>query len=167
MGVDCRIYLPPDTRVGDVAKVLGLLAGLPGELKPLGGASGGIYLDVPGAQVKSSEPVPECAAIHFGDHYVLYHFEGDGPGYNPAGGPASVIMLPPSTPFWCGIAKGLVEFFGGVVDFNDSDDSDRDLEVERPRPWNNPCDGEPWDTFQREMAAVKPAEPLPEVAAYT
>lgn len=170
MGVDLKCYLPPETRCDDVAKVVGLALGCKGRLEPLGGDA--VHLVVEGVSLKPSPAgLASCAVIEVKapggyQHQILFHHEFEAPGYNPEGGPAHVGIIRRSTPLWCGVAKRLVDFFGGSVDFNDHDDSYEDFKVERPRPWNNPCDGEPWERFQREMAAVQPAIHMPEVAAY-
>lgn len=154
MGVDCRIHLRQDCRVDDVAKVIGILAGLKPEKVMFDGRSGGYYCQVPGVEVKSSGAVVEMAVIVLSGnlvdgragHSCYYHFEGE---------PSGRLVSMASTPFWCAVAKGVVDFFGGRVDFNDCDSVQTDYAA-KPKGRNNPTDGEAWGKFQDRMLKLKP-----------
>lgn len=154
MGVDTCIRLPADVRVHDVAECIGILAGLTPQKTPIG--QGSYACRVPGVEVKPSS-IPTCCEINIrgklidgeGHHYVLYHFEPD--GLNPGR-----LILPRCTAFWICIARSLVKFFGGTVDYCDCDSVDVDFKRDRPRPRNNPSDGAEWYEFQDEMLALKP-----------
>jgi hypothetical protein len=161
MGVDCKIELSADARVFDVAIVMGQLAGLPLSEKP--------YVDVTGVQVQPASL--GCANILLSgemvdgekNHHVLYHFEG------PRG---TRLLLPPSTPFWCAVADGLIEFFGGRVDYDDCDEVKWDREVPHPEWPNDPVsedenDNRLYEEYQRRLRSVKPIKVLrTDVACY-
>jgi hypothetical protein len=66
------------------------------------------------------------------------------------------LMMPPSTPFWIAVGKGLCKFFGGRIDYNDCDSTDWDRVYRRPRKNNSPGDGEEWNDFQQAMFDLKP-----------
>lgn len=165
MGIDCRIYLPDNVRIKDVADVLGRAAGCP--------LSTG-YARVAGVAVLSIPDVPSAAEIQVAPaggcvdgepvHRVTYHFETDGRGR---------LLTPPSTPFWVAVARRLVGFFGGVVDYDDSDDCDVDFaRPHRANRFNCPTDGEDWDSLQGRIAAVPPLSAgelaaAADLAAYT
>lgn len=165
MGIDCCVYLPPETRVKDVASAIGLLAGCESTWRQS-------WVVVNGIEVQAVDFIPCCANIRVTTPsgqvlWALFHFEFNDPTQRPEGGPAWVGIMPSSTPLWCGIATGLVRFFGGGVDYQDCEAPGAwDFAAPRPRPYNNPCDGAPWDEFQRALAALQPVDPMPEVAAY-
>lgn len=150
MGVNCRITLPPAARVDDVANVIGRLSGAKAIWKELDG-SGGWYCKVEQVTVKPSS-VPECADIQWTGadgvfQYVMYHFEWDEKGNRG--------LLPTSTAFWVAAACRLVDFFGGQVDYNDSDGQMCDYS-RRQQPGIHANDGEEWDQLQEKIMAVKP-----------
>lgn len=140
MGVDTRISLPPNVRVQDVASVVGALAGLTGSLGS-------------GAGVRGIETVPQMCRIGLwrADRCFAtfnFHFEG-------YGGRRAVVGR--STAFNIAMGRALVDFFGGWVDYSDSDDEDEDYVVQdKPDPENCPEDGAEWDDLQRRIASVKP-----------
>lgn len=153
MGTDCKIRLPTDVRVGDVAKVMGILSGLKAERMPLDRTSYAVR--VPGASVAPSS-IPECCYVNLNGKLVrgdgvaqaFYHFE-------PSGGVGRLLM-PRSTAFWICIGRGLVKFFGGSVDYNDCDNKAVDFRAKKPRKRNNPENDKEWHDFQDAMLAVKP-----------
>ena len=166
MGVDCRVTLPDRVRVQDVADVIAACAGNRPERCSFGQGRGW-YADVPGVKVSGCDGTPGMASIIFPDvngesRIVYYHFEWSSGGRG---------MLPPSTPFWVAIAKRLVDFFGGSVDYGDADDSEQDY----TRPWREDCraeDGAEWEAFQERKMRVTPLtlgefEEARRVAAYT
>lgn len=154
MGINCRIFLPGNVRVGDVANVLGISAGL----KPRWVTTKDYRIvKVNGVQVSQIKDVAELARIELqGDlidstkyHYVLYHFEFRN----------GRLLLPPSTDFWIACGKSLVDFFGGAVDFNDCDNTPVDYKVTRKSSKNNcPEKDKDWDIFQQRLMNIKPIE---------
>lgn len=165
MGVDCRITLPHTARLRDVADVIGILLGKEAELAPLSRNS--IHCKVEGVTTKSSAVV-ECAEIeikdalwghdgHRGDRWFLYHFEFEN-GYSTDGDyhtESGRGILPRATAINIAMAVELVKFFGGEVDFNDSDAKDVDFKAPTKKDIQA-CNGEGWEKFQRRMAAVQP-----------
>lgn len=144
MGADCKIYLSGDTRVGDAAKVLGKLAGLEshwGEDREHGAR----WVTVPGADVVCTV-VPEMVQIIVGEYKVYWHFEEH--PYR--------LMAPRSTAFWIAAGRRLVEFFGGYIDYDDSDRSEKDYALSSPRTTNSPDDGAEWDVFQQAISDLRP-----------
>ena len=116
MGVDCKIHLPGNARVKDVAKILAILDGC--KVSKYEHESGAYWADVETVKVAGIDNLPECARITWegatGKRFVLYHFEPDeGNGR---------LLMPPSTSWWIAAAKFLVDFYGGSADFNDCDD---------------------------------------------
>lgn len=180
MGVDSVLSLPPGTRVGDVAKVLGAAFGLDRGMHPFRDREGGFF-EVPGAKVKVVENVPtmlwvilsgpgvddparlgvslgiEMQAgeqILWRDRGAYWHYEND--RAEVAGSP---MVCAGSTPHWIAALRRAGEFFGGVLDRNDCDVSLAD-EVWPPvaehRPYSN---GDEWQRLQDDMAAVEPLTP--------
>ena len=125
MGVNVQCSLPANVGISDASEVIGILAGLPVETIFV---SGGKYKEdwsydtVPGVTIKGNVTSPTMADISIkGDlidgeklHYYYWHFEGSN---------GSRSFSPKSTPFWIAICKGLVEFFGGELVYNDCSDS--------------------------------------------
>ncbi len=163
MGVDCKILLPAAARLRDVADVMGALAGFPMHKKhfnpPSSGWSAGREYGDKGVEIKPCGGTLEsCAMIHLNNtadcqiidgqagHYVMYHFEGSRKGER--------LLNPPSTDFWIAIGKGLVDFFGGRVDFNDCDDIDVDYE-QPERDDIHAEDDDEWYALQNRKLAVK------------
>lgn len=179
MGVNVRCRLPGGIRLGNVAQVAAALLGHEKIHEPISGAPSSIFARVKGHSKKCcGDNLPECAYIVLdtrvdnpvaksinksdGDSYhLMYHFEGDHLG---------PLMLPACTGAKIALCVGLVDFFGGEVDFCDSDDSDVDYEVER-RSDIHATDGEEWNHLNNRILAVEPitAEELykyEEFAAY-
>jgi hypothetical protein len=153
MGVDCKIMLPDNVRVKDVAKVIGIAAGL---LPKWDGSHGAKWVEVPGADVKTTS-IPEMAVINLdgghlidgeSKHFVFYHFESSRGGR---------LMGPRSTAFWLAVAHRLVDFFGGVIDYQDCDSQYCDYgSAANTREENSPEDDEEWVRFQERLFNVKP-----------
>ena len=165
MGINTNIYLPHDVRVRDVAEVIGILAGLEVTKSPLhNGCEEPWGIRVSGATIKGNENVPQiCDIVLKGElidgekeHFAYYHFEVS--GFQPPNEKRkySRMVSQRMSPFWIAVGIKLAMFFGGAVDFNDSDDNDFDMVFGKPRKWNDEEDGEPWQNFQREMFELKP-----------
>jgi len=129
MGVNVICTLPADVQVQDASDVMGILAGLPMETKFVDGEKFGqtysqtnSYARMPGVTVKGLVDSPTIADIIMtGDmidgeqiHCYYWHFEGSG---------GTRSFGPKSTAFWIAICKGLVDFFGGELVYNDCSDS--------------------------------------------
>jgi hypothetical protein len=172
MGVDCRIQIPLDVPIEEVADAMGILAGLPIQTKTIESCGQAIpYPVVQGITYKMYDKTPGMVdillnketvidALVDGDnmHSVYFHHCS----YDEPNGKVCNIMSPPSTSFWCAIGKKLVNFFGGRVIFNDSDyekgtnvyTSKRHCPVDK---WGRiPSDGKPWDKYQAAFAKLSP-----------
>lgn len=144
MGIDCKIYLPAKARLHDVADVIGLLRGHRATWDATQR-----FIIVDGVLTRPSN-VSECADIIIGDARFLYHFEfGD---HGERG------IMPRSNPANIALAKGLVDFFGGRVDFNDGDDIECDYFVEE-QPDINATNGDAWMRLQNRKMAVRAGDP--------
>lgn len=156
MSIDTRIWLPESVQIRDVGNVMGILAGLPFEKRSFGDGKDCWYVDVAGVSRRGIEVMPECAEIYLRgsmvdgetNHFAMYYFESVRVGYR--------LLMPRSTPFWKAIGRGLVDFFGGEVDYNDCDDIDVDYSVPNQYPEGFPLNNGPWREFQEKMANIKP-----------
>lgn len=153
MGIDCKIRLPEDVRVRDVADVVALLAGRPFRWVE---QAGGRWIEVDAVEVRSlGDVLVECAEILIAEGpgvvreklRVLYHFEPSEGGR---------LLMPRATAAWVAVGRRLVEFFGGSVDYNDCDGIQEDYRARPPRDDNKPENGVEWNTFQAAKAAVVP-----------
>jgi len=157
MGVDCNILPPNDVRVRDVARAIGILMGGEAIREPLcHDPNAGWSVQVPGVQVLPSV-VPECAEININfeaqdgvEHWVMFHYEV-------SGSQGARLLSPPSTPLWCAVGTALVNFFGGQVDYNDSDDDDTGPQkTVAPLHYNDPVNDSEWTAFQERLMGLGP-----------
>jgi hypothetical protein len=161
MGIDTRIHLPANVQVGDVAKVIGILAGLPPVKTILEQCrrDDAWFVRVEGITVTGTLGVPEMASINLKGklidgqevHNVFYHFEdSDDRG-------DWRLLMPRSTAFWIAMGRRLIDFFGGYMDYADYDDERVDYESP-VKPWreNAPEDGAQWQAFQERVFNVIP-----------
>lgn len=157
MGVNCRILLPPAARIYDVADVLGGLAGL--QVKKRKTNPWATYVlgvdcrSYPGKGLEAYALIslrPEIRKDLVGGsrcHECMYHFEGGPKGER--------LLMPRSTAFWIAVGKGLVDFFGGTLDFQDFDDKYSDYK--KPMVADiHAEDGNEWDRLQNRKLNVKP-----------
>ena len=157
MGVDCIITLPSYTRVRDVAEVIGVAMGMPHELRKFSERDdSGSYCHVEGVRV---HPTSEATLAEIKVDGVAvdgneiresfwYHFEFDATGQRG-------IMLR-STALAIVLGRRLVNFLGGMVDYNDSDNTDVDYYCSPQYPDGLPKDGEEWNEYQRKINDVLP-----------
>lgn len=82
-----------------------------------------------------------------GEYHLTYHFES-----GPMGEP---LIMPKSTAAKISLSKALIEFFGGTIDFNDSDSSELDFKSPRKKDISA-SDGKPWYSLQDRILALKP-----------
>ncbi len=153
MGMDCKIYLPHNIRVDDVASVIGACLGCPKSKQSL--STNSWVARVNGASVLPSA-MPELCIIRITNGTVddqsnwtfHYHFECHRLGR---------LIMPRSFAVNIALGKRLVNFFGGILDYNDYDDSDVDYEVKcKDDKTNRPEDGEQWDDLQRRIFDTPP-----------
>lgn len=152
MGVDCKINLPDNVSIKNVASVIGAVCGCPAKKVPLNNTSW--YAEVSGVVVLPTAIV-EMARIQIlrttldgvSGHEVFYHFECR----------CGRLLSPKSTAFWIAVGRRLVEFFGGTMDYNDCDDLECDYRVPgKTGEDNSPQDGVPWHVFQQRILDIKP-----------
>ena len=133
MGINTKVYLPAKARISDVSKVIGKLL-----------RSKKISIE--------SCIIPECAKINIIDgknteHHFLYHFEFDSEGNH------GIVIS--STARNIAIAKGLVDFFGGKIDFNNCDCVECDYYIPE-QLYINAEDGDEWDKLQYRINSIEP-----------
>jgi len=125
MGINVKCTLPANVQVRDASEVMGILAGLPikdNYVKGRYGQEDWSYPTVPGVEVKGNVNSPTMADVFIkGDlidgeksHFWYWHFEGHS---------GTRAFDPKSTAFWIAVCKGLVDFFGGELIYNDCSDS--------------------------------------------
>jgi hypothetical protein len=161
MGVDVRIMVNARARIRDVADVIGILAGKQPYKRDFDGFDGW-STEVDDVEYKPSKHMAECAEIMIRssqeqplvdghkNHWVLWHWE-------PSEKYHCHVMQPPSTPFWIAVGKGLVDFFGGKLDYNDCDSKDIDYEARgRVRLGEYSEDGIGWEKLQNAKLNLKP-----------
>lgn len=158
MGIDTRILLPTNVRIHDVATVIAKLVGIPVTKEILDKHSYHAKIapetDNRGLKVVTSS-VPSMLMIQWwGGSEVrpqgnmFYHYES---GYDYFMG---VLHGDDGA---IAIGKGLVDFFGGIVDFNDCDNEDHDYSMPtKSRKMNAPEDGPEWHNFQDRILALEP-----------
>ena len=172
MGIDCKIYLPANVAIDNVANVIGILAGAKSKKHYFqDDIKGGWSTEVEGVKITTSG-IPTCAYIEIQGLseasrkcrennfiHVLYHFE------TPTG---ERLLMPSSNNFWIAISKKLVDFFGGRVDFNDCDSVEINYKVEpKEDKFNNPQDGDEWYNLQNRLLELKPLTDDDFQSAYT
>lgn len=160
MGVDCKIFLPANIRGDDVAKVVGLVAGVKPEKRYFDERrNSGYYCHVPDVKFQVTT-IPGIANIQLpcdqklvdGEtyHSVYYHFEYIHKGVN------GRLLSPPSTAFWICVGKKLVDFFGGKVNYNDCKE---EWDYCKPfKHWKKNCpeDGKEFNNLQNRMLSLMP-----------
>tara|TARA_B100000949_G_C14214101_1_gene421556 strand:- start:557 stop:1132 length:576 start_codon:yes stop_codon:yes gene_type:complete len=124
MGVNVTCTLPADVKVKDASEVMGILAGLPIKeeyIEGRNGQEGWYYVTVPGVEVTRTSSLAMVDILIKGDlidgqsnHYYYWHFEGHN---------GTRSFGPKSTAFWIAVCKGLVDFFGGQLIYNDCSSS--------------------------------------------
>jgi hypothetical protein len=71
--------------------------------------------------------------------------------------PSGSVNVPVGEPDGVVLMTKVVDFFGGELDYNDSDDSECDYSVpEKTVDENSPQDGEAWYNFQNRVLNIKP-----------
>lgn len=159
MGVDTFVVLPGNVEVRNVASVLGKLFG---NGHTWGSSGDTRWVEVFTVEVSVNSTTPSMAMI-YGDNRLserggrfcaYYHFEtsyGDHTGRQVTLGRAYAERI--------AVGKALVDFFGGVLVFNDCenhDDPANRYEVPaKTAEENSPQDGQPWYDLQRRMSDIQ------------
>jgi hypothetical protein len=175
MGVNAVIHLPCNVRIKDVADVMGILAGqkiVEKETTFNSFSPPFKYFVVEGVRIESCDArgtgvMTDCANIFLenltgaalaarsdaGENaYAMYNFEPSNP--TPSAGR---LLYPKSTAFWIAIGKGLVDFFGGDIDYSDCDSKEADFKRKAKSNSENCPENDPHYGKQRErMRSLKP-----------
>jgi hypothetical protein len=161
MSVNTHIYLQSDVRGLDVAKAIAVLAGLPVISRDYGWTVQGITSPMiePTFELKGSMIDGEDT------HRFYVHYESDDfIGHDR-------LIMPPSTAFWVAIGRRLIEFFGGVLIYQDCASLDGD--EHHVRSWHYPQEADDEGCFElsARICALQPLsraelESAEEVAYY-
>jgi len=145
---------------------MGMLLGCKGHFQLFGTRNKDGYAEVEGVRVASVEGVPECARIVVEsprareNKYLLWHYYADSIDGIQKGGKGWHEIIGGARALNMALFVGMVDFFGGKVDFNDCDSSEVDYSV-KPKEsiWGHkfsPEDNALWDEMQYKILAVKP-----------
>ena len=163
MGINVVATLPPECRIGDVAHVAGILLGNKFTKKAL--SENSYYVFVDGVSVRANTPSnptladmvitlnpknPAAASIIRSDgnpYHFDYFFEFDKTGERG--------LYPKSTAAKIALCVGIVQCFGGKVDFNDCDTKSVNYRA-KPFKYTGAQDGDEWNRLQDRIMAVKP-----------
>lgn len=152
MSVCTKIKLPEDVRVRHVAKVIGILFGLPKRWHKHTRDTKWVVVD--GVWVEGRKDIPEsCDIVLKGEMFgrdTCYSFGY----YFESSEPSGRVMCLDSTPLAIALGQGLCKFFGGKLHYTDVSDV-VDEEFPKPRSVNNPEDSLEWDEFQQDLWKVK------------
>lgn len=157
MGVDVKLYVPPDVESGHVADFFAIKLGAKPKWNPEG------WVDVEGnPRAEGVSVVSAMDHIYLGpaaDKYVehpvrpSFHYASrfKGKNYNQ--------LMMKSTPVRVALAVEAARFFGGVVVARDFDPDDF-LRFKRTAPVDKygliPDDGAPWERYQKALSKLKP-----------
>lgn len=152
MGVDCKIYLPPQVALDYVACAVALAGGARSEIAAFGGDRPFEAIYVASLTVKPST-IATLANVVFHDevrnvsHKLVYHFE-----FGVAGERG---FMPRSHPYWLAVGRKVVDAFGGRIDYDDSDDKYADYET--PLRWPENWSGNAgFATLQEILRSIEP-----------
>jgi len=160
MGADCNLFLPAGADIEDVATVAAVLMGCEYKLeKPFDEAREGsqaVRLKKGVQSFHCSDTIPSmCVFVFKGNlvdgengHNCSWHWEGHGRN------PSLRMLSMSSTAFWIAVARGLADFFGGEVDYNDCDNKDVNYKVKSKSRKHD--DGDAFYNYQRRMTEAKP-----------
>jgi len=164
MGCDSNLELPCDVRAGQFAKVLGIVAGLPFKLEPLG--ESGIAIRVDGAEAEPTGiegmtevtlQAPKGMSLVDGEehHSCTFHYSSR---TDDRKGICSCV-IGRSTPFWGAALEKAARWFGGRVVYNDCGSGRGNSKTfKRGCPTDKhglvPDDGEAWNEYHRRLAKM-------------
>ena len=154
MSTQTIISLPGNVRITSAALVIAKLLGCPSRYEPInpGQPHYGMVTRVDGITIGNMLDAPQVAWIRLetpqGIRRYTYLFESHGTDKH---------VTSPQEPEIIRVGIGLVDFFGGVVDFDDSDLNFADYKV-RPKSnsSNQPQSDRDWLRLQRRIHALTP-----------
>jgi hypothetical protein len=170
MSTCCNIFLPSDVIISNVVEVIGILLGQEKIRQDLGQgdwachvkSTNGFSFDNRNNSNIFIEAtcIPGMVTIKIKrnkfdefEYDANYFFETEN---------GMRLLTGKDNYFWKSIGTGLIKFFGGYIDYTDSDNIEKDLEFEKPRNNNSPNDGDEWDKFQQELLDLKPLSEMKE-----
>lgn len=153
MSVNAHITLSHDAWVIDVAQAIAVLSGIKPEWRTKDKFT---FLWVPGmtmsassgwwaAHIKINGQLVDGEAIH---EVTLWFEDPEHPLY-------SRLLMPLSTPYWLAIGKRLIDFFGGVLIYQDHLPKES-LHIPKRRPHYNHNDDEQFSIRQDELFRLEP-----------
>lgn len=152
MGVDLVITLPPHAAADEVADLMGIFLGKAAKLVPLSGGGDAVSCRVEGVSVtalgRGLEGSLDIRVDGFG-RVAMYQLDSSSFGER-------YLIFRAGSEGVEALALALVDWFGGRVDYNDCDGIDADHVARYPKWPFVPHDGEQWDRYQRDKAALKP-----------
>lgn len=170
MGLNCKAYIPTDVSGYDAIKVVGILAGLPSKRVKFD-RSEGHGIEVHGTNLAASPVADGMTTFSFEpgkgkklvdnqeSHTCTFHYGArkNGKIWN--------LLYPASTPFWCAVMKETVEWFGGILFYNDcSEKKNNFFKARRFCPVDRykfvPDDGAAWERYVSELAKMVPVTSL-------
>jgi hypothetical protein len=155
MGIDCKVSLPANVRLSDVAKVIGVLLGCEVSKRYLGKGSWSAQVD--GVVVQQCSTVGLASidinkSTEGGELCVLsalYHYEFSRSGRRG--------LIFGSTAKRIALCRALAKFFGGWVDYQDCDKRKQDYMLpDKTSTQNSPEDGKEWHVLQNRILKLKP-----------
>ncbi len=148
--MDTVLTLPPNVQVNNVARVFALLLGC--KAHKVTPNDKFWHAEVSGVKVHSSG-VPELVKIHIDPPYgecrrIKYYFEGEG---------GTRIIRMGGSEDNIALCRGVADFFGGTIDYNDCDDIETDYQVPpKSNLENSADDGPEYNALQARILKVKP-----------
>ena len=157
MGISCNIFIPKNCLMRDVANCIGIFAGC--KTSKVYISNNLYYVKVDDLKIR-----PQLGNVHSpmfaiytnvvaccGHNHFAYYFHESfvDPNY--------FLLTAGDCDFWKVVGKKLVTFFGGYVDYYDSDDNTCDFKVKaKPNNVVRPITGRPWEIFQEKLLKLKP-----------
>ncbi len=185
MGVDTKIYLPPDVRIEDAADVIGILVGVvPQKRRARDWNYDFEYITVPGVKIQSTSVpslnwiivrAPKGQALINGEGSMSLYYDSEA---GEQAGKYGRRISARSTPLVIALGIKLAKFFGGKIIYRDSASKSKaygtwaNRYFPKPRRNNCPSGGGLYDKFQNDKYNVKPLtradiERARRVASYT
>jgi hypothetical protein len=149
MGCDSHLYLPHTAKQRDVADVLGILIGCKAERYSID-TSNGVFVRVIDGPRFQNTSVVGMSQLSIGG---FWHWECDGNEPIPGARTFSCSRQEHRRP----ILEALASIFGGVLDFDDCDDTDIDFDGRGYKPYNPAAtDDAAWDAWQTIKLGIAP-----------
>lgn len=165
MGVDTKLTLPASVNIQDVATATAILLGMPktwtaildcNQTKEnLSEPTTSGWVSVKGISFKSSDNMPACCTIAIegigSQWWLFYHFEFGGGQRGMIGGSRAERIA---------LHRGLVDIFGGRIDYDDCDSKDIDYKKPSPRWLKSRNSDEDFHKLQLALWNLKPISKL-------